>query len=125
MTDVEELKDLISKHSKQSFVQDLYQEKRNITDTRFGEISLWSKKEGNNLILMKEDSLDSLEECNEAIEQTKERMNLNYDYIMKMVDYSVSVRAKDHFQVAVYYEAPFQDLKKEIETRKLENRYIF
>ena len=122
MTDVEVLQNLIAKHSKQTFVQDLYQEMRNISDNRFGEISLWTKKEGKNLIIMKEDSLDSLEECNEAVSFSRERMKMNYDYIMKMVDYSVSVRAKDHFQVAVYYEAPLQDLKKEMETRQLENR---
>ena len=71
---------------------------------------------------MKEEDLDSLEECNEAVKFSRERMKMNYDYIMKMVDYSVHVRSKYHFQVAAYYEAPLQDLKKEIELRKLENR---
>jgi hypothetical protein len=122
MTDVEELENLIAKHSKQSFIQDLYHQINNTDDNRFGEVSLWSKKEGEHLVLMKEESLDSLEECNEAIEFAKERMSMNYDYIMKMIDYSVSVRAKNHFQVAAYYEAPLQDLKREIEVRKLENR---
>jgi hypothetical protein len=66
--------------------------------------------------------LDSIEEADQAVESLKDRMKMNFDYIMKMVDYSVNVRAVDHFQVAAYYEAPLQDLKKEIETRKLENR---
>lgn len=123
MTDVKELKRLMKKYSKQTFVHDLYQEMKNIEDDRFGEVSLWTKKDGTGLLLMTQESLDSPGECEEAVQMVRDRMNMNHDYIMKMVDYSVHVRAHDHFQVAVYYEAPLQDLKKEIATRKLEDRY--
>ena len=95
---------------------------REIVDSRFGEVSLWTKKEGQGLLLMTQESLDSSEECDFAVETVRERLEMNHDYIMKAVDFSVHVRALNHFQIAVYYEAPLKDLKQEISSRKLENR---
>lgn len=107
---------------KETFIRDLYTQKRTLTDDRFGEITLWSKKEGKHLIIMKSDSFDSIKDCEQAMTHVKERMKMNYDYLMKMVDYSVDVRAKNSFDVSAYYEAPLQDLASEIKLRTQQNR---
>jgi hypothetical protein len=121
--DNSELLSLKKKLEKTSFVRDLYVEQSFIqNDERFGDISLWTKKEGEDLIFSKKVSLDDEAQCNEALECNRGRKELNYDYLLKLVDYDLEIRNLNEFEVTAFYEAPFQDLKKEIETRKTSNR---
>ena len=118
-----ELENLKKKLGRTSFVKDIYAEQSYIqNDERFGEISLWSKKEGEDLVFSKKISLDDEDECLEAIKFTKERKELNFDYILKLIDYNVEVRAKNDIEFVAFYEAPFKDLKHEIISRKESKR---
>ena len=108
---------LRSKLSKQSFVEDLYQEKTVIEDKRFGPITFWSKKRGRDLLLMKKRFAKTSKQCESEVLQAKERLKLNHDFLMKMVDYSVKVKSSKEFEIWGYYQAPLQDLKKELEKR--------
>jgi hypothetical protein len=108
--------------TKQTFITDHYQKLEDITDNRFGDISLWSRNEDNHLLLQKQQQLDDPEDVQETIEQAKERMKLNYEYMMKMADYSVEVLEANVINVSFFYEAPHQDLKKEIQLRREQNK---
>lgn len=123
MTDTKKEQKKTPIEPKPTFISEQYTQQNTFEDQRFGEVTIWSKNDEDNLILMKQLSLDSEEEVKETVEQATERMKLNFEYIMKMVDFSVEVPSDDRFDVAFYYEAPFQDLKQEIQKRKDENRY--
>ena len=117
---MEEKKTLIklrSKLNKHSYVEDTYQSKTTIEDKRFGQITFWSKKKGRDLIIMKKRNTQSKLECEQEVLQAKERLRLNHDYIMKMVDYSVKVHGPDSFEISGFYQAPLQDLRREIDKR--------
>lgn len=122
MEQKKELIKLRSKLAKHSFVEDLYQEKTVIEDKRFGPITFWSKKRGRDLLLMKKRFSKTKKHCESEILQAKERLKLNYDYLMKMVDYSVKVKSAKEYEVWGYYQAPLQDLKRELEKRVKINR---
>ena len=107
-----------SKLKKQSFVEDLYQTKTKIKDNRFGEVTFWSKKKGKDLLLMKKRISTDESGCEMDVMQAKERLKLNHNFLMKMVDFSVKVNPHENFEVWGFYQAPLQDLRKEIEKRK-------
>jgi len=113
---------LRGKLGKQSFVEDLYQQKTVIEDRRFGPVTFWSKKRGRDLLLMKKRFGKTTKECELEIIQAKERLKLNHDFLMKMVDYSVKIKNLSHFEIWGFYQAPLQDLKKEIDKRVKINR---
>jgi hypothetical protein len=113
---------LRGKLGKQSFVEDLYQQKTVIEDRRFGPVTFWSKKRGRDLLLMKKRFGKTTKECELEIIQAKERLKLNHDFLMKMVDYSVKIKSLTHFEIWGFYQAPLQDLRREIEKRVKINR---
>lgn len=108
---------LKAKLGKQSFVEDLFQQKTQIEDKRFGPVTFWSKKRGRDLLLMKKRFAKTEKECELEIAQAKERLKLNHDFLMKMVDYSVKIESVKSFEVWGFYQAPLQDLKREISKR--------
>ena len=113
---------LQSKLGKHSFVEDLYQQKTKIEDKRFGPVTFWSKKRGRDLILMKKRFAETEKECELEVAQAKERLKLNHDFLMKMVDFSVKIQSPRNFEVWGFYQAPLQDLKREIQKRVQINR---
>lgn len=115
---------LRAKFAKSSFVEDTYQKKTAIEDKRFGPITFWSKKRGRDLLLMKQRIAQSAEQCAHEIDQAKERLRLNHNFLMSMIDYSVKVRSSSHFEVWGFYQAPLQDLRREIDKRKKYKRYF-
>jgi hypothetical protein len=123
MEDKKVVSKLRRKLGKQSFVEDLYQQKTIIEDKRFGPVTFWSKKRGRDLLLMKKRYGKSTKECELEILQAKERLKLNHDFLMKMVDYSVKIKSPSHFEIWGFYQAPLQDLKREIDKRVKINRY--
>lgn len=108
---------LSKRHGKESFVEDLYAKKTEIKDPRFGAVTFWAKKRGQDLLLMKARKSQTLEGLQGDIMQAKERLKMNHDFLMKMVDYSVKIQAVDQFAVWGFYQAPMQDLRKEIDKR--------
>jgi hypothetical protein len=62
------------------------------------------------------------EDCLRDIQHARERIKINQDYLMRMVDFSVKVVSEVEFQVWGFYEAPLLDLKREIESRIQRNR---
>ena len=112
---LEKLKD---KYEKDCFVEDLYKYKKRIDDKRFGRVSLWTKKTGEDIVLMKKMQVDNEEQCGMISKYAAERIKLNHDYLLKMLDFSVKVNSLTDFQVWGFYHAPMQDLKKEISRRR-------
>ena len=90
---------LRTKLAKKSFVEDMYQQKTDIQDKRFGSVTFWSKKKGRDLLLMKKRFATSVKECEMEVLQAKERLKLNHDFLMRMVDYSVKVRSQKEFEI--------------------------
>lgn len=114
---------LRTKLAKKSFVEDMYQQKTDIQDKRFGSVTFWSKKKGRDLLLMKKRFATSVKECEMEVLQAKERLKLNHDFLMRMVDYSVKVRSQKEFEIWGFYQAPLQDLRREIQKRVKINRW--
>ena len=103
---------------KESHVEEFYQRKKQINDKRFGQVTIWSKRRGEDLLVMKKRLSFSVEDCKIDKQQARERLKLNHDYLMKMVDFSVKKLHSQKFEVWGFYQAPLQDLKKEINRRK-------
>jgi hypothetical protein len=66
---------------------------------------------------MKKRKSETVEECLRDAQHARERLKLNQNYLMKMLDFSVRVIDHDHYEVWGFYEAPMQDLGKEIQNR--------
>ena len=101
-----------------TFVEDFYERKQTVKDKRFGEISIWSKIRGEDILIMKTIKSNSKKKCKADIEQASERLKLNHNYLMRMVDFAVKQPKPGEFEVWSFYQAPLQDLKKEIGRRK-------
>ena len=117
MSEEKTLLKLRKKMSKHSFVEDLYELRKSIKDKRFGEVDIWAKTTGEDIALQKKRKTSRKEQCERDIVHAKERLRLNHDYLMKMLDYGVKVKGENEFEVWGFYQAPLQDLKKEIERR--------
>ena len=120
--DKEEFEKIKAKFERQSWVEDLYSQKTKIQDNRFGEVTFWSKKKGKDLLLMKRRSNGDFEFIEDEVMQMKERLKMNNDFLMKMVDYSIKVPNPKFFEIWGFYKAPLQDLKREIKKRREINR---
>jgi hypothetical protein len=117
MSSTENFEKVKEELEKSCFVEDLYKYKKRIEDKRFGEVSLWTKKTGEDIVLMKEMKVGSVEHCHMIISFAQDRVRLNHDYLLKMLDFSVKIKSDHDFQVWGFYHAPMQDLKKEISRR--------
>ena len=67
---------------------------------------------------MKTNGPKKFEKTQQEIIQAQERMRLNHDYLMQMVDFSVIKSDEISIEVRNFYRAPLQDLKKEASRRK-------
>ena len=99
-------------------MEDLYKHKKRIDDKRFGPVSVWTKKTGEDIVLMKVMKVSQEDQCEMIVQFASERIKLNHNYLMKMLDFSVKVNSPSDFQVWGFYNAPMQDLKKEISRRR-------
>ena len=93
-------------------------------DYRFGRILMWSKKNGEDLLIMKRRESSTAEDCVKNIQHARERLMINQEYLMHMMDFSVKVVSQEHYEVWGFYQAPLHDLKKEIENRSKDRRLI-
>ena len=100
-----------------SFVEDFYTCKQEVVDKRFGRISIWRKRSGDDLIIMKKKTIKK-DQLKQEIPEIKERMGLNHPYLLQMVDYSVISLFRNQFEVRTFFQAPLQDLKKEAKRRQ-------
>lgn len=122
MFDSSALKKIEKRLSKQSFIEDKYRKEKEIEDLRFGKITIWTQNANKNLILMIKRVSSTVEGCLKDIQFAKERIKINYGYLMKMVDFSVKIISAEDFQVWGFYEAPLHDLSKEIDNRTKNNK---
>lgn len=122
MFDSSALKKIEKRLSKQSFIEDKYKQETEIEDSRFGKITIWTRSKDKNLILMIKRVSNSVEGCLKDVQFAKERIKINYGYLMKMIDFSVKVINTESFEVWGFYEAPLHDLSKEMKNRKNKNR---
>ena len=111
------LKKLKKRLKKTSFVEDKYRQEGWLMDNRFGKIMIWSKKNGQDLVIMKSRIHTSIENCLKDAHQVTERQKINNEYLMKMLDFSLKVIGLTHFEIWGFYQAPLKDLKKEISLR--------
>ena len=118
MSKPDRLEQMKEKLEKDCFVEDLYKPKKRIEDKRFGQVGVWTKKTGEDIVLMKIMKVKTEEQCSTIIKFAGERIKLNHNYLMKMLDFSVKVNGLNDFQVWGFYNAPMQDLKKEISRRR-------
>ena len=118
MSNSETLEKIKERLEKDCFVEDLYKYKKRVEDKRFGKMVIWTKKTGEDIVLMKEMIVQTEEQCKMIVKFAQERIKLNHDYLMKMLDFSVKVNTLNDFQVWGFYNAPMQDLKKEISRRE-------
>ena len=122
---------VVSKKSKKltrsTFVEDFYHKKGKVLDKRFGPISVWAKLHGEDILIMKSVKASSKREAKRHASQAGDRLKLNYDYLMSMVDFAVKKveREPGKFEVWSFYRAPLQDLKKEIQRRKKLSKWVF
>lgn len=117
------LKRLKNRLEKRSFVEDKYKFETKLLDERFGPITIWSHKQGQDILIMKKRVSTSGEDCLRNIQHARERLKINQNYLMKMIDFSVKVCSLEQFEVWGFYQAPLLDLKKEIKSRSKQNRY--
>lgn len=107
---------------KSSFVEDLYEHRKEVFDKRFGLISIWTKRLGEDLLLSKRKSSATLRQFGFEIEQAKFRLKMNHSYLLQMIDFSAKLSQSGQFELMSFYQAPFQDLKKEIRRRAQLNK---
>lgn len=105
-----------------SFVEDFYICKKEVLDKRFGLISIWRKRSGDDLVLMKTKQNLTKNEVKEEVSQIKDRMGLNHPYLLQMMDYSILNGSRNKFEIRTFFQAPLQDLKKEIKRRNKVNK---
>ena len=77
-----------------------------LNDPIFGDISILQNESDENLIMIKENNIDNPESAEADIEQAKERISLNYPYILKMLDYSVHNISENNYCVKGFYKFP-------------------
>ena len=122
MTPNHTLKRLQNRLQKRSFVEDKYTSEAHLLDSRFGKIELWSHRGGENLLIMKKRVSQKGEDCLRDIQHARERIKINQDYLMRMVDFSVKVVSLRQFEVWGFYQAPLLDLSREIQSRVQKKR---
>jgi hypothetical protein len=113
---------ILSKENKKlhrsTFVEDFYEHKKTVKDKRFGQISIWTKLKGDDILIMKSIKSKTKKKCKFDLTQASERLKLNHNYLMRMVDYAVQQNNPIEYEVRSFYQAPLQDLKKEIQRRR-------
>lgn len=119
------LKRLRNRLEKRSFVEDKYTCETQLVDNRFGRITIWSHKQGDDLLIMKKRVSSSAENCLRDLQHARERLKINQTYLMKMIDFSVRISAPHNFEVWGFYQAPLLDLRKEIRSRVSRNRFFY
>ena len=104
--------------SKSSFVEDFYRPAKNVRDKRFGQISIWAKTSGDDLLMLKVARSGDPPACRAQADQAKQRLAMNHNYLLHMLDFAVKRPAPGQFEVWSFYRAPLQDLKKEQRRRR-------
>lgn len=90
-------------------------------DPRFSEISVVKNPTTNHVLLCKEKMVSGKNEATDDIENLKSRLSINHPNMMRMVDYSTSVKKElcsTHYLSRGFYEFPKTDVQKEIVDRK-------
>ncbi len=114
--------------NKASYLEEYYQFNQEVDDDRFGKIKILENKYNpEDIVMLKEKVSDNLYDCERDIFQAKERMRLQHDCLLKMVDFSTKSSDKDprqskSFLVSGYYEFPQKNLQSELVERAEKNQ---
>jgi len=94
---------------------------KKFNDPRFGEVSIVKNPANNSVLMVKEKMASSKNEASDDISNLKSRLNLTHPNMMRMVNYTTSVKKElcsTHYLTRAYYEFPKTDVQKEITDRK-------
>ena len=96
---------------------------KRFNDPRFGEITVVKNPTTNHVLLVKEKMVSGKNEATDDIENLKSRLAINHPNMMRMVNYTTSVKKElcsTHYLSRAFYEFPKTDVLKEIGDRKRE-----
>jgi serine/threonine protein kinase len=94
---------------------------RKSNDPRFGEISLYKSKTGNDMIFAKEKLVTAKQQASNDIRDLKSRQALNHKNIQKVLGYSTTTQKElcsTNYLTKAFYEFPKSDLHKGIEEKR-------
>lgn len=94
---------------------------RKSNDPRFGEISLYKSKTGNDMIFAKEKLVTAKQQASNDIRDLKSRQALNHKNIQKVLGYSTTTQKElcsTTYLTKAFYEFPKSDLHKGIEEKR-------
>ena len=94
---------------------------KRFNDPRFGEITVVKNPSTNQILMVKEKMVSGKTEATNDIMHLKSRLELNHPNMMKMVNYTTSVKKElcsTHYLSRAFYEFPKSDIYKEINDRK-------
>ena len=94
---------------------------KRFNDPRFGEITVVKNPATNHVLMVKEKMVSGKNEAADDIMNLKSRLSLNHPNMMRMVNYTTSVKKElcsTHYLSRAYYEFPKSDVHKEIMDRK-------
>lgn len=94
---------------------------RKSNDPRFGEITIYKSKVGNDLVFSKEQLSSSKNQASTDIRDLNSRVNLNHENIHRLLGHSHTVQKElcsTNYLTKVFYEFPKSDLHKAIEEKK-------
>jgi len=96
------------------------------TDTRFGELKLWKKKDTGERLFQKDFSTNSGKEFEEYISRIKNRIPLLHPNILQIIGYNSKKEdmfCADFYKVSLFFETFETDLEKEIYKRSANKNY--
>jgi len=96
------------------------------TDTRFGELKLWKKKDSGERIFQKDFSTNSGKEFEDYIGRIKNRIPLLHPNILQIMGYNSKKEdmfCADFYKVSLFFETFETDLEKEIYKRSANKNY--
>ena len=110
-------------YKKSCFVEEQFEFEEKIKDDRFGTINILQNRYNPlEKLMQKEIKSKKLYDCEKDIFQVRERMRLNHQSLLKMIDYSIKqiprTPKKPYYIVSGYYEYIKKNLKHDLTDRK-------
>ena len=97
---------------------------RKSNDPRFGEITIYKSKVGNDLVFSKEQLTSSKVQTSADIRDLNARVSLNHDNVQRLLGHSYVVQKElcsTNYFTKMFYEFPKSDLHKAIDEKKSRN----
>ncbi len=98
-----------------------YKFMKRLSDPRFGDVNIVTNKQSGEVLMVKEKMATSKKEASNDIRNLKSRLLLNHPNLLKMVNYSTSVKknlCSTHYLSRGFYKFPRSDMSKELTNSK-------